>query len=132
DSDALLSAGVLHNWVEKTRSELPPGITIAVYQEAWMLLKEQLAVIFSNAWSGMLLVALTLLVFLNMRTAWWVMVGIPVSFLFATLLYFYLFNGSINILALITFVMAIGIVVDDAIIVGEDAVALYDQGFSAE
>ena len=132
DSDALLSARVLQNWVEKSRAELPPGINIAVYQEAWKLLAEQLSVIVSNAWSGMVLVALTLLVFLNMRTAWWVMVGIPVSFLFATLLYFYLFNGSINILALITFVMAIGIVVDDAIIVGEDAVTLYEQGLSAE
>src|SRR5690606_36093217 len=96
------------------------------------LLTEQLDVISSNAWSGRVLVALTLFVFLNTRTAWWVMAGIPVSFLFATLLYYYWFDGSINILALITFIMALGIVVDDAIIVGEDAVTLCEQGLSAE
>lgn len=132
DSDALLSAQLLQDWVERTRAGLPEGISIDVYQEAWLLLKEQLAVIFSNAWSGMVLVMLTLFVFLNTRTAWWVMAGIPVSFLFATLLYYYWFDGSINILALITFIMALGIVVDDAIVVGEDAVTLFEQGHSAE
>lgn len=131
-SDALDSAEALQNWLEKTRDELPEGISIEVYQEVWKLLTEQLSVIFSNAWSGLVLVALTLFVFLNTRTAWWVMLGIPVSFLFATLLYYYWFDGSINILALITFIMAIGIVVDDSIIVGEDAVTLFEQGLSAE
>ncbi|MDO9477066.1 MAG: efflux RND transporter permease subunit [Pseudohongiella sp.] len=132
DTDALTSAQALQQWLDKTRAELPEGITIEVYQEVWKLLKEQLSVIFSNAWSGLVLVALTLFVFLNTRTAWWVMLGIPVSFLFATLLYYYWFDGSINILALITFIMALGIVVDDAIVVGEDAVALFEQGYSAE
>lgn len=132
DTDALTSAEALQQWLDKTRAELPQGIAIEVYQEVWKLLKEQLAVIFSNAWSGLVLVALTLFVFLNTRTAWWVMLGIPVSFLFATLLYYYWFDGSINILALITFIMALGIVVDDAIVVGEDAVALFEQGYSAE
>ncbi len=132
DTDALISAQALQQWLDKTRAELPEGITIEVYQEVWKLLKEQLGVIFSNAWSGLVLVALTLFVFLNTRTAWWVMLGIPVSFLFATLLYYYWFDGSINILALITFIMALGIVVDDAIVVGEDAVALFEQGYSAE
>ncbi|MDP2129128.1 MAG: efflux RND transporter permease subunit [Pseudohongiella sp.] len=132
DSDALDSAAALQQWLETTRAQLPAGVSIEIYQEVWKLLTEQLAVIFSNAWSGMVLVALTLFVFLNTRTAWWVMAGIPVSFLFATLLYYYWFDGSINILALITFIMALGIVVDDAIIVGEDAVTLYEQGLSAE
>jgi multidrug efflux pump subunit AcrB len=131
-SDAMDSARALQQWMEKTQAQLPEGVSIETYQEVWKLLTEQLDVIFSNAWSGLVLVALTLFVFLNTRTAWWVMAGIPVSFLFATLLYYYWFDGSINILALITFIMALGIVVDDAIIVGEDAVTLFEQGLSAE
>ena len=131
-TDALDSASALQNWLVQTRAVLPEGISIDVYQEVWKLLTEQLSVIFWNAWSGLILVALTLFVFLNTRKAWWVMLGIPVSFLFATLLYYYWFDGSINILALITFIMALGIVVDDAIIVGEDAVTLFEQGLSAE
>ncbi|OFE14066.1 hypothetical protein PHACT_09780 [Pseudohongiella acticola] len=132
DSDAMLSAQALQAWLDETRPGLPEGITVEVYQEVWLLLKEQLEVIASNAWSGMVLVVLTLFVFLNTRTAFWVTAGIPVSFLFATMLYFYIFDGSINILALITFIMALGIVVDDAIVVGEDAVSLFEQGHSPE
>ncbi len=132
DSDAMLSAQVLQSWLDQARPRLPEGISIDVYQEVWLLLKQQLEVIASNAWSGLVLVVLTLFVFLNTRTAFWVMAGIPVSFLFATMLYFYIFDGSINILALITFIMALGIVVDDAIVVGEDAVSLFEQGHSPE
>jgi multidrug efflux pump subunit AcrB len=132
DSDALLSARVLETWLEQTRPTLPAGVTVEVYQEVWQLLKQQLEVIAKNAWSGLTLVIITLFIFLNARTGFWVMAGIPVSFLFATMLYFYLFGGSINILALITFIMALGIVVDDAIVVGEDAVTLFEQGMSPE
>ncbi|HKI74390.1 MAG TPA: efflux RND transporter permease subunit, partial [Pseudomonadales bacterium] len=76
------------------------------------------------------LVVLTLFLFLNGRVGAWVTVGIPVSFLFGTVLYYGLFHGSINILALITFIMALGIIVDDAIVVGEDAATLFEQGAS--
>ncbi|WP_237132435.1 efflux RND transporter permease subunit [Pseudohongiella sp. O18] len=132
NSDALLSARILQQWMDQTQPQLPDGVTVETYQEVWVLLKEQLEVIASNAWSGLVLVVLTLFVFLNTRTAAWVTVGIPVSFLFATMLYYYVFGGSINILALITFIMALGIVVDDAIVVGEDAVSLHEQGLSPD
>ncbi|ALO44826.1 efflux RND transporter permease subunit [Pseudohongiella spirulinae] len=132
DSDALTAARIMQSWLDQTRSQLPDSISIDVYQEVWVLLKQQLAVIASNAWSGLVLVLLTLFLFLNTRTAAWVAIGIPVSFLFATVIYYYVFAGSINILALITFIMALGIVVDDAIVVGEDAVSLHEQGFSPE
>ncbi|MEX1199036.1 MAG: efflux RND transporter permease subunit [Pseudohongiellaceae bacterium] len=132
DSDAIDSANALNRWLDRTRPTLPAGIGIDVYEEVWVLLKEQLNVIASNAWSGLVLVVLTLLVFLTARVGFWVTAGIPVSFLFAALLYYGLFEGSINILALITFIMALGIVVDDAIVVGEDAVSLHQQGLSPQ
>ncbi|MGK0225152.1 MAG: multidrug efflux pump subunit AcrB, partial [Limisphaerales bacterium] len=130
DHDAIDSANVLHAWLADTRETLPPGVEIHVYQEVWMLLKQQLDMIFENGLTGLLLVIGTLFIFLSGRVGLWVMVGIPVSFLFATLLYFAIFSGGINILALITFVMALGIVVDDAIVVGEDAATLFEQGYS--
>ncbi len=132
DGDALDSAAALNSWLERTRADLPQGMEIHVYEEVWVLLKQQLDIIFKNAWSGLILVIFTLLLFLNGRVGGWVTIGIPVAFLFATLLYYALFAGSINILALITFIMALGIVVDDAIVVSEDAVTLYQQGLSAE
>ena len=130
DSDALFAAEVLDEWLAETTPTLPQGVEIIKYQEAWNLIKEQLMVIFENGLSGLILVLITLFLFLSGRVGWWVMVGIPVSFLFATLLYYGLFDGSINILSLITFVMALGIVVDDAIVVSEDATTLFEQGMS--
>lgn len=132
DSDAMTSAKILDEWLADTLPNLPSGVEIIKYQEAWNLIKEQLDVIAKNGLSGLFLVLITLFLFLNGRVGWWVMIGIPVSFLFATLLYYSLFDGSINILSLITFIMALGIVVDDAIVVSEDATTLFEQGLSPE
>lgn len=128
ENDAIQSADVLHQWLAETRETLPQGVDIHIYQEIWMLLKHQLSMIGKNALSGLLFVVITLFAFLIGRVGWWVTVGIPVSFLFAILMYYSIFDGGINILALITFVMALGIVVDDAIVVGEDAATLFEQG----
>lgn len=130
NSDAIDTARILNEWIAEVEPNLPRGVEIHKYQEAWLLLKEQLRVIFENGTSGLILVLITLFLFLNGKVGWWVMVGIPVSFLFATLLFYGVFGGSINIVALITFIMALGIVVDDAIVVSEDSVTLFEQGMS--
>ncbi|PCI75709.1 MAG: acriflavin resistance protein [SAR86 cluster bacterium] len=129
-SDAIDTARIVNEWIAETEPNLPRGVEIHKYQEAWLLLKEQLRVIFENGTSGLILVLVTLFLFLNGRVGWWVMMGIPVSFLFATLIFYGVFGGSINIVALIAFIMALGIVVDDAIVVSEDAVTLFEQGMS--
>jgi multidrug efflux pump subunit AcrB len=129
-SDAINTARIVNEWIAETEPNLPRGVEIHKYQEAWLLLKEQLRVIFENGTSGLILVLITLFLFLNGRVGWWVMIGIPVSFLFATLIFYGVFGGSINIVALITFIMALGIVVDDAIVVSEDSVTLFEQGMS--
>jgi multidrug efflux pump subunit AcrB len=68
-----------------------------------------------------------LFLFLNGRVAAWVTLGIPISFLSA-LAIFYCLGGTINILSMVALVMALGIVVDDAIVVGEHALAQFEQG----
>lgn len=129
-SDAITTATILNDWIEEVEPNLPRGVEIHKYQEVWLLLKEQLRVIFENGASGLILVLVTLFLFLNGKVGWWVMMGIPVSFLFATVIFYGVFGGSINIVALITFIMALGIVVDDAIVVSEDSVTLFEQGMS--
>jgi Cu/Ag efflux pump CusA len=106
---------------------LPEGVEVSVTQDIWSLLGAQLEMILKNAGAGLLLVGLILLLFLNGRVGWWVMVGIPVSFLLALALFHLVFGQGISIIALIGFVMALGIVVDDAIVVGEDATTLYQR-----
>jgi len=85
-----------------------------------------------NLWYGVLLVFLVLGIFLRMQLAFWVMVGLPVCFLGAlTLMPFA--DISINIISLFGFILVLGIVVDDAIIIGESAqTAVEETGLSAE
>ncbi|MCB1693960.1 MAG: efflux RND transporter permease subunit, partial [Pseudomonadales bacterium] len=90
-------------------------------------IKDEVDLIMSNGLTGLILVVITLLVFLQFRVATWVMIGMPVTFL-AALLAFYYLGGTLNVLSLIAIVMALGIVVDDAIVVGEEAVTQFQSG----
>jgi multidrug efflux pump subunit AcrB len=130
-ADAYLADRIVTGWLDDIRNTLPEGVHIDVVQDIWTMLGGQLDMIVKNGLSGLILVALILFVFLSGRVGWWVMIGIPVSFLLALAVFHMVFGHGISIIALIGLVMALGIVVDDAIVVGEDAAALYQAGASA-
>ncbi|HEY5739429.1 MAG TPA: efflux RND transporter permease subunit, partial [Gammaproteobacteria bacterium] len=125
--DSLESADILHRWIEQTRPQLPPNIKIEVFNERWQLIKDRIMLLVKNGLGGLALVLIILYLFLSTRVAFWVAVGIPVSFM-ATLAALYLAGGSINMISLFALIMALGIIVDDAIVVGEDAQAHFDMG----
>jgi len=126
-ADSLVSARVMQAWLDEARGRLPPDVTITVYDESWTLIEDRINLLLKNGASGLLLVVLILFLFLNGRVAFWVTVGIPVSFM-ATLAIVYLAGGSINMISLFALIMALGIIVDDAIVVGEDALTHYQEG----
>jgi len=126
-ANALDSAEILYKWLEEVRPTLPPNISLTVYDESWKLIKERTVLLLKNGGGGLILVVLILYLFLNGRVAFWVAVGIPVSFM-ATLGVLYALGGSINMISLFGLIMALGIIVDDAIVVGEDALAHYQEG----
>jgi multidrug efflux pump subunit AcrB len=125
--DTLEAARNLAEWLDKTRSTLPPGVEIAVYDASWELVRDRIMLLVRNGVGGLMLVVLILYLFLTGRVAFWVAWGIPVSFA-ATLFVLYLSGGSINMISLFALIMALGIIVDDAIVVGEDAMAHYQMG----
>ncbi|MCZ6722702.1 MAG: efflux RND transporter permease subunit, partial [Gammaproteobacteria bacterium] len=125
--DSLKSAKILQQWLDQTLPALPPTIKIQVFNARWELIKDRILLLLKNGAGGLVLVLLILYLFLSTRVAFWVAVGIPVSFM-ATLAALYLIGGSINMISLFALVMALGIIVDDAIVVGEDAQAHYDMG----
>ncbi|MCZ6658778.1 MAG: efflux RND transporter permease subunit [Gammaproteobacteria bacterium] len=130
DADAYLADQILDNWLADVRPTLPPGIEVAVLNDVWELLGAQLGMIVKNGLWGLLLVVGILYLFLNARVGWWVTVGIPVSFMLALAIFHLVFGFGISIIALIGLIMALGIVVDDAIVVGEDVLTHFDQGKS--
>lgn len=125
--DALKVAENLNSWVAQARENLPPNMDIVLYDEVWKVVDERINLMFSNAFSGLLLVMVVLYIFLNGRVALWVGIGIPVSILTA-LMALYLFGGTINVMTLFAMIMTFGIIVDDAIVVGEEAVTRFQAG----
>jgi len=103
---------------EKSRL-LPESVHLATWNDTSEMLKSRMDLLKKNALLGLGLVILVLGLFLEIRLALWVMVGIPVSFLGALFL-MPVMGLSINMIALFAFIMALGIVVDDAIVVGEN------------
>jgi multidrug efflux pump subunit AcrB len=130
NADTLKSASILHNWLDKTRPTLSPGVKLLSFDEAYVLIKQRIDLLLTNGLSGLILVVAILFIFLNGRVAFWVSWGIPVSFL-GTLSVLYLVGGSINMVSLFALIMALGIIVDDAIVVGEDALTHYVTGESS-
>ncbi|MFT7234544.1 MAG: multidrug efflux pump subunit AcrB [Methylophagaceae bacterium] len=126
-ADSLKSAEILEQWVEETRPNLPRGVNLKVYDASWELIAERMNLLLTNGLGGLVLVIGILFLFLHGRVAIWVAVGIPVSFM-ATLFVMYVFGGTINMISLFGLIMALGIIVDDAIVVGEDGLAHYQMG----
>ena len=125
--DALDVAETLYGWLESARADLPPNVDVFLYDETWRTVDARIDLMVSNAASGLVLVLIILFIFLNGRVAFWVAVGIPVSVLTAMVALFYL-GGTINIMTLFAMIMTFGIIVDDAIVVGEEAVTLFQAG----
>jgi len=125
--DSLKSAEILRQWLADVTPTLPPNIQVRVFHETWELIKQRIMLLVTNGLGGLVLVLGILYLFLSARVAFWVAMGIPISFM-ATLAALYASGGSINMISLFALIMALGIIVDDAIVVGEDAQAHFERG----
>ncbi|MDG4867498.1 efflux RND transporter permease subunit [Guyparkeria sp. 1SP6A2] len=125
--DSLESARALQSWVDETRAQMPADLHLTVYDQSWQLIRDRINLLVTNGFGGLVLVLILLYLFLPARVAFWVAVGIPSAFL-AALAILWLIGGSINMISLFALIMALGVIVDDAIVVGEDADAHFRGG----
>jgi multidrug efflux pump subunit AcrB len=109
------------------RSTLPPTLKVEMFNVQADLVFDRIMLLVKNGVGGLLLVLAILFVFLNARVAFWVSAGIPVAMM-ATLAVMLATGQSINMISLFALIMTIGIIVDDAIVVGEHATTLREQG----
>ncbi len=112
---------------EDFRSTLPEGVSYAIWSDDSELLDDRLSLLLKNAAIGLVLVLLALTLFLDIRLAAWTAVGIGVTFVGAIFL-LDLAGSSINMFSLFGFILALGLVVDDAIVVGENVYAQRESG----
>ena len=118
NQSALDIAATVKEYVAGERARAPEGIHYTVWQDDSRILRSRMDLLIKNGISGFILVFLSLALFLRLRLAAWVTVGIPVSFLGAFWLMPTL-GVTINLLSLFAFIVVLGIVVDDAIVIGE-------------
>jgi multidrug efflux pump subunit AcrB len=126
---SLRAAKVLGEWLAATRPTLPPSIRLTVFDEQWGLIRERVDLLVHNGLQGLVLVLLLLYVFLPARVALWVAMGIPTAYLAAIAL-LWAFGGSINMISLFGLLLTLGIIDDDAIVIGEHAESRFRQGWA--
>ncbi|MDJ0781506.1 MAG: efflux RND transporter permease subunit [Desulfosarcinaceae bacterium] len=109
-----------HQVVDDFRRRLPAGVEVAIWGESSPYIEARLALLADSAWQGLLIVFALLALFLNLKLAFWVAAGIPISLCGALILMGDRFLGhSLNDLTTFGMVIVLGILVDDAIVVGE-------------
>ena len=127
EQSALEISEFVKEYIAEQQGHLPAGVGISYARDDARLLLSRLDLLLRNAQLGLVLVFICLSLFLDLRLAFWVMMGIPISLLGSFLL-MQPFDLSINMLSLFAFIVSLGIVVDDAIVVGENIFAHRERG----
>ena len=123
EEDALAISAAVHGFVAKKRLQLPEGADIRAIYDATDMLRDRINLLTKNGIIGLSLVFILLWLFLDLRLSFWAGMGIPIS-LGGGMVILWMIGATINMISLFGLIMVLGIVVDDAIVVGE---AIYVQ-----
>ena len=129
NQNAVDISATVREYVELKQQQLPSGAHITPWNDEARILRGRIELLVKNAYLGLMLVVLVLAIFLKPKLEFWVSLGIPISFMGG----FWLLPSagvSINMLSLFVFILVLGIVVDDAIIVGENIFNWKERGLS--
>ena len=120
-------ANAVRREIEKIENDLPPGIGLSTQKDMSEIFRQRAELLLRNGRIGLVLVFCLLTIFLEIRLAFWVSMGIPISFL-GSFLFLPAMGTSINMVSMFAFLIALGIVVDDAIVVGENVYEHHQRG----
>ena len=116
--DSLNVLDAVNAFVTKEGALLPKGVELRLTQDHTTPIKDRLSMLGTNAWQGLLLVFAVMWLFFNVRYAFWVVMGLPVSFLASAFVLAQL-GISINMISMVALLLALGILMDDAIVISE-------------
>jgi len=119
NQDALEIAAMVKQYITDTQPRMPEGVRLTTWNDASRILKGRRDLLIRNGATGLLLVTLVLALFLRFRLAFWVALGMTMAFL-GSIWLMPVLGVTINLISLFAFILVLGIVVDDAIIVGEN------------
>ncbi len=134
EQDIITAAKAARAYVEKKNQTLPESVQLTIWSDYSYYLGERLGMMTKNLAMGAIVVFLVLALFLEIKLAFWVMIGIPICF-FGSMAVFGSpwIGGTLNVVSAFAFILVLGIVVDDAIIIGEAAYTEQElRGHSAD
>lgn len=127
--DILRTTKAVYAFVEEARKSAPQGVSLTIWQDSSIYYRDRLNTLQRSGLAGLVLVFVSLLLFLRPAIAVWVTMGIAVSFI-STLFVLPFLGTSLNIITLFAFILVLGIVVDDAIIIGENIHRAHGRGLT--
>lgn len=127
NEDTIQAAALMDETLEEIKPTLPSSLDVVVYDRRSDRVLERIMLLVKNGVSGLVLVLIILFAFLNFRIAFWVAAGIPIALL-ATLGIMWMIGQTINMISLFALLMMLGIIVDDAIVVGEHTATRLSMG----
>ncbi len=125
--DAIEIADAVKEYVEEKRKTLPDTVGLAVWDDDSIFIKSRLDLMVRNGRSGLILVLVILALFLRLRLAFWVAMGIPISIV-GSFFFLSMYDYTLNMISMYAFIVVLGIVVDDAIVVGENVYTKMNEG----
>jgi HAE1 family hydrophobic/amphiphilic exporter-1 len=119
DQDTLTVMAAVKRFVEREQATAPPGVTFALTRDVASIVEDRLTMLLSNGTQGIVLVFLVLWLFFSFRFSFWVAMGLPASFLGA-LFGIWVIGYSIDMLTMVALLIAVGLLMDDAIVIAEN------------
>lgn len=127
DEDTVKIARAVREYVARKKHEVPEGIVLETWSDLSKFIEDRLNMLVHNGEMGLIIVFVVLLVFLGSRLSFWVAMGIPFS-IFGTILVMHVTGATLNMISMFALIMALGLIVDDAIVVGENVYARVERG----
>ncbi len=127
DQSPLDVSRAVQEYVDAHQDDLPPGVYFQIREDESQEFAERIDLLLKNGYLGLILVLIVLGLFLKIKLAFWVTLGIPIAFL-GSLIFMPLFGVSFNMISLFAFILTLGIVVDYAIVVGESIYSKRQEG----
>ncbi|MDM8537313.1 efflux RND transporter permease subunit [Desulfobacterales bacterium HSG17] len=128
--DALKVYDKVKTFIDRENQVKPPDVQLTLTQDISSIVKDRLQMLVKNGWQGLILVFLTMWLFFNIRLSFWVSMGLPVSFLGA---FFFLphIGYSLNMITMVGLLIALGLLMDDAIVIAENVASHMEKGKTA-
>ncbi|PJC85398.1 AcrB/AcrD/AcrF family protein [Vibrio sp. HA2012] len=128
--DSLRVREAIQQLVEKERRMAPQGVSLHISQDVSVNIRERLRILTSNGVQGLILAFLVMWAFFNLRFSFWVAMGLPVSFL-GSVFTMYMLGYTINMMTMVGMIVAIGLLMDDSLIIAENIAAKKQAGLNA-